>query len=93
MTIGSDTVAAGADTTANDVPDAVHRLLNPVARRDGVGISYENVVDDDESDESEMDKDEEEEELEVDSVGGITAVRLLNLDFFRSKLITHSALR
>ena len=91
VTIGSSTIAAGADTTANDVPDAVYRLQNPVSRRDGVGISYENVVDDDKSDESEMDKDEE-EEPEVETVGGITAVRLLSLDFFRSKLITHFAI-
>ena len=88
VTIGSSTVAAGADV----VPDAAYRLLNPVARRDGVGISYENIVDDDESDKSEMDEDEEEDEPEVETVGGITAVRSLSLDFFRSKLTTHVAI-
>jgi hypothetical protein len=88
VTIGSSTVAAGAD----DVHAAVHRLLNPVARRDGV-ISHENVVDDDESDESETDdEDEKEEEPEVENVGGVTAVRSLSLDIFRSKLITHFAI-
>ena len=86
VTIGSSTVAAGAD----DVPAAVHRLLNPIFRRDGV-ISHENVVDDDESDESEMD-DEDEEEAEVETVSGITPVRSLSLHFFRSKLITHFAI-
>ena len=39
-----------------------------------------------------MDKDKEEEEPEVETVGGITAVRSLSLDFFRSKLITHFAI-
>ena len=88
VTIGSSTVAAGAD----DVPAAVHRLLNPVFRRDGV-ISHENVVDDDESDESEMDdEDEEEAEAEVETVSGITPVRSLSLHFIRSKLITHFAI-
>jgi hypothetical protein len=50
-------------------------------------------VDDDESDESEKDEDAKEEELEVETLGGITAVRSLSLDFFRSKLITHLLLR
>ena len=84
VTIDSSTVAAGAD----DFPVAVYHL-NPVARRDGVGTSYKNVVDDDKS---EMDEDGEEEEREVETVGGITTVRLLSLDFFRSKLITHFAI-
>ena len=87
----TSTVTAGASVTAEDVPDAIFRLHHPMARRDGI-CTTENVVDnvDNVSDDGEVGLMEEEEEpLAVETVGGITCVRTLSLDFFRSKLVTH----
>lgn len=78
VTIDTTTVAAGANRTANDVPNTVYRILNPVVQCDGVSSSCKNVLDDDESDDVEIDVVKEEEESEV-----------LSLDFLRSKLVTH----
>ena len=66
---------------AADVPNAIHRLYHPMTRRDGVIYTTENVVDC-----GVVHLMEEEEPL---TVGGIACVRMLSLDFFRSKLVTH----
>ncbi len=85
MTAGDSVIAE------HDVPDAIHRLHHPMARRDGV-CTKENVVDDVDnvvSDNGEIGLMEEEEPFAVETVGGMTCVRTLSLDFFRSKLVTH----
>jgi hypothetical protein len=101
-TMDDTAVTAGADVTAEnngqlqageesgadlqvlaDVPNAIHCLHHSMARRDGV-CTTENVVDDNISDDA-----AEEEPPTAKTVGGITRVRMLSLDFFRSKLVTH----
>ncbi|KAI2508513.1 hypothetical protein MHU86_5912 [Fragilaria crotonensis] len=90
------TASAGEETADSNrqlvVPNAIHRLHHPMARRDGVVCLTENVVDDVDN-ASDADGTvglmEEDEPLALKTVGGITCVRMLSLDFFRSKLVTH----